>query len=95
MEKIRISFDKNNKIERINADCYLLEEKKEIDGEIKVIKYELYGYSEISDTIIGSCFMTAKTFEGIKYYIVNDNYEGKLPINLENEFENFFSPNKK
>lgn len=95
MEKIKISFDKNSKIEKINADCYLLEEKKEIDGETKVIKYELYGYSEISDIIIGSCFMTAKTVEGIKYYIVNDNYDGKLPINLGDEFEKFFSPNKK
>ena len=66
--------------------------KKEIDGEIKVFKYELYGFSEISDTIIGSCFMSAKTTKVVKYYIVNDNYDGKLPINWG---EKFFNQNKK
>ena len=91
MEKIKISFDKNCKIEKANADCYVLEEKQKINGKTKVIKYELYGYSEITDTIIGNCVMQSENSNEVKYYIVNEDYTGRFPINLEKEFYNFFA----
>lgn len=91
MGKIKIVLDENSKIEKISADCLMLEEKQEINGKLKVVKYELYGYSEITDTIIGNCVMQSENSNEVKYYIVNDDYTGKFPINLEEEFYNFFA----
>lgn len=90
MEKIRITFTNNQTI-RNHKDCIILEESQIKNGEHLNIIYELYGFSEITNPIEGTCFLEIKKDNNLKYCIVNDNFNGNLPIDLAKEFYNTFN----
>ena len=95
MKKIEIVFDAKSDLKRINTDCFVLEEYKIIDGRKQKNIYELYGFTEIKDSIIGDCFAEAKLQDGYKYYVVSEDFEGKLPIDFSKEFTEIFGSDKK
>ena len=94
MGKIEIIFDTKSDLRRINADCFVLEEYKIIDGKEQKIIYELYGFTEIKDSIIGDCVAEAKVQGAYKYYVVSEDFEGKLPIDFCKEFTEIFGRGK-
>ena len=91
MKKIKITFTNAQIIKKINTDCIILEKKKKKDGQSLNITYELYGFSEITNPLEGTCFLEVKKGNTLKYCIVSDNFDGQLPLSLADEFYNTFS----